>query len=230
MQAGKALSKFKRIKHGHKHIIFMEDDGPLPEAGYAREETLKRRQDKLEAANEQAAAYVTAGVGQLNVKPEREILRYIDSLSVSNQQEGFVYAWVCEDYPSHAKGLKVTEKSTRPGWEVVRGDMPEARERLDVRGYRKIGDSILMRCPAKQEHRNKLMERGLLEAQRESITGKLEEVGVQAEKRGFARVHLDMNDPLVQAAIKRGVSAQLAGQQFDGMLREGRIPGIEVGT
>lgn len=136
-------------------------------AGHQRDELSRKVSDQLaEEAEELQAETGVMAIDPAKLAPDREIIQVLDSQGVTESQPGYVYNWVRFRSASGIQGLAVDEKLSWkvkinseivPVWEVVKGaQFPEAKERLDVNGYRTIGDTILLR--ARQERYDALME------------------------------------------------------------------------
>lgn len=196
-----------------------EPEQPLPPPGDARRETLSRRKDALEAEAERLnEATEGAAIDPKAFEIDPEIARHVNPIRVSRPQPGYRYCWA--NYASQ-HGWQVRAKSTL-GWEVVTGDMVEAREHKAVDGTRRIGDVLLMRIP---ETRFAALER------REEQNRLRRHVAVDAEVREIAARHginvrSDPNDPIFQRYMKRHGARALARERFTTMLREGTVPGM----
>ena len=198
----------------------------LPPAGHARREELKKRTDTLapqaEAAN--AAVEGATAVDWSRVEPEREIMQYRDELSVSNKQDDYCYAWVNVDYPLNAKGLKVREKLALKGWDVVKGDNPEAIELKQTDGTRRLGDVILMRVKRDRFLELEAAEAAKRKAQQQSVTSNLEQLGQKYRRHGLI-VHAgsNLNPDMLNVMQNRARGAMAAREQLDQGLRDGSL-------
>lgn len=205
--------------------------GALPPAGDAQRDELKARGDALA---EQAETLGVVG-GAINPKAfaiDREIAGHVNELDVSNASPEYAYAWVW----TGQQGIKVKEKlarRVREGdglvvcWEVVNGDMPEASELKTVDGTRRLGDVMLLRC--RKERKEQLDAQDEIQrARREaSINEPLEELARKYPR--LVKVHTDLNDPTLQAGLRRGAARGFAAQQFDTAIRGGTVPGMPAG-
>ncbi len=128
----------------------------LPPAGYKREEELTKRTDILDEEIDKRSQD-TLAVDPSKLEVDREIRYDLDKgeLDVTESDPSYVYRWVqCErpsSNPSRMVDLlrykSITYQGKKyPTWEVVRGDMKEAREKKTALGTRQIGDTMLMRC------------------------------------------------------------------------------------
>lgn len=204
----------------------------LPDAGHARDEELAKRADDLQWAAEKAEAEQEVySFDPSKLKKDFDILQHLDELYVENAVPGYKYMWCYEGQ----RGREIVKK-TRLGWQVVQSDMPECPTLKDARGYRLIGDVILMRIPidkfeeleAAQEYRRLLQQKG--------VEGALREMGEKYRDKGFI-VHEDARnvsvgrsgktamDVMEQKARQTG-ARQTAMKGVDNMLRSGTVPGI----
>jgi hypothetical protein len=192
----------------------------LPPAGHQRDEELRRRTDTLQqAAEERADALGAHGFNPDVLAPDREILADFDGFEVSSRQPGFEYKWVPFDNPVANKGLMVAQAQTQ-GWQVVCGDMPEAKEKEIVGGMRKIGDTVLMRIPIERAEAIRARERQVYNAQHESAHSSLIELG---KRRGITVKPIGEVGPWMSQMSARDRGAQAAKQKYEQGLREGTL-------
>lgn len=203
----------------------------LPPAGHQRAEVLKARTDTLEAAAEQRAE--TLGKATIDPRTFRvvpELQAQLSSLMVTNALPDKVYAWVyCPNVQTPAANIMVQQKLAEtvfdesntpcPTWEVVKSDHPEALERKDVFGYRRIGDVILMRCDrakweALEQYRKFKAERAL------ASSG--DAINALSEKYGI-KVYDNLKD---SPALRSQMGQRLASEKFDRAVRDGTVPGV----
>jgi hypothetical protein len=132
------------------------DPNILPPPGHARRETLKRRMDRLTEEAERLAA--ESGMERIDeaklkaIAEDREVRQQfvvdantgIEDVPVSNKQPGYRYVWVWRD-PYNRLGGRIVFSYLRDGYEIVRGDMPEAQEYRSVTGERWAADAMLLR-------------------------------------------------------------------------------------
>ena len=203
----------------------------LPPAGDARREELRRRGDQLTQQAEQAPQLEGGAIDPRKFNVDRELAARFNSLEVSNQVDGYVYCWVrfgkgVMDDVGRKRALRVRDAEGHlcPVWEVVRGDMPEARELLDVQGFRVLGDVLLMRCRQELYDAVQAYEAELRRRQQEGVNTTLRELG---ERHGVT-VHTDLNDPVMKRALSHAHAQQVASNQVDRALREGTVPGLGV--
>ena len=200
----------------------------LPPAGHQRNEELKRRDDQLaQAAEETAQATGIEAIDPEVLKVESEIASQMDELYVTNRQPDYEYCWVNFDAPSSARGLMVKRKLAQRGWEVVTGDMPEAKEVKDVTGNRRVGDVILMRI--KKDRFAQLQRQEAEAAARfsSSAHSTLQQLGEKYRNKGVI-VHTPENmDPaLLKRMESHARGAMAAGQKLDQSLRDGTVEGL----
>lgn len=193
----------------------------LPPAGHARDEELRRRTDTLtQAAEERSAALDSNAIDPSMLAPDREILADFDGFEVSNRQPGFEYKWVPFDNPIANKGMLVSQAQTQ-GWQVVCGDMQEAKEKEIVGGMRKIGDTVLMRAPIEVVERIRARERQVYAAQHASVHSNLIELG---KRRGITVKPIgEVGNHVLQAMSARDRGAMAAQQKYDQALRDGSL-------
>lgn len=206
----------------------LAQEAPLPPPGHARREEVRRREERLAARVQELASKLEGGESVGNLAEalgiEREIVQKFDAdgvIRVSNARPDYVYAWISYDYPSHAKGAAVRRMLTRRGWEVVnewsctpeckRGrtatcghNMPEAPDLRQPDGTRKVGDTILMRCPKNIF----VLDAAIALAKR-----RLRERGKTATLGAMPfRKHEDPADPVVKEVYRR-LGRSSAGQE-----------------
>lgn len=130
-------------------------------AGHSRDEAMRKAADTL--AQEAEALADDIGIGAIDpskLEEDREIVNMLtDSSHVRGAVEGFVYCWVRFKSASGQNGVDEKLAWTiggDPVWEVVKGDMPEAKERKNESGYRVMADVLLMR--ARKDRYDKLQQ------------------------------------------------------------------------
>lgn len=140
------------MKQPKKRRWSAADKRPIDEpAGHKRDEAMRRSKDALEQEAEQLADELgVAGIDPSALEEDREVVQMLtDSSHVRDAQPGYVYCWVRFKSNSGANGVDEKLSWTiggSPVWEVVKGDMPEARERKNESGYRVMADVLLMRA------------------------------------------------------------------------------------
>ena len=207
----------------------------LPPAGHARDEVLRQRADTLEA--EAADRFGTTGAidpaafkedhdAQVALRKAGVIRSEAprDGNEVDDAEPGYVYCWAREDKPGEQVRWKLAKKVTMPDgsmaslWEIVCGDMPEAKAMRDVRGYRKMVDCILLRARA-DRHRAYQIEIATLTRQREQGTSEgMQELADRS--RGQIRVYSEA-DVSQKTTLDRAMAQGMARTQFTKKLREG---------
>lgn len=205
----------------------------LPEAGWERDEELARRKDKLEQAAEEASAqHERYAFDPKKIEPEWEILQHMDELTVEPKVEGYDYVWCYEGLG----GREITKKS-RLGWVVVQSEMPECPSLKDARGYRKIGDVILMRIPHDKFVKLKQYSEYKRLMQQKGVGAALREMGDKYRSKGFI-VHNDARDvsmggrggksvmDVMEGKARHTGARRTAMKGVDSMLRRGDVPGL----
>lgn len=190
-------------------------------AGDARREQIKINADVNAATIEQKSAAVET-INPDIFAPNREILANIDGLEVSDPQPGFIYSWKLFDNPKSNVGYWVNMAKSQ-GWQVVCGDMPEAKEHEIVGGMRKIGDTVLMRIPIALHQELERRERAAIDARSNAVHSNLMELG---KARGVIIKVIDgaNTDPaLLQQMEARTRGYMAADQKFDRALRDGSL-------
>ena len=208
-------------------------DPELAEAGWKRDEQLAQRKDALAQAAEQASEdRELYAFDPSKFDPEREIQNQLDELNVDNAQLGWRYFWCYE-----GQNGRFILLAQRQGWQVVQSNDPEAPSLKDARGYRKIGDTILMRTPeanyqkieAIRDYRNKVREQG--------VTSTLQEMSDKYRSKGIKMVDpheksIGRGGTLMDAMEKNAQTLgarQTAMKGVDTMLRNGTVPGLPKG-
>lgn len=230
------------------------DIDSLPAAGDARREEMLRRADGLT----QAAERLRDSVGIHNADPkafqvENEIGQFteggMDGSEVSDALDDYVYHWEQADIRNTFGNLWVTQAKSI-GWEVVGGDMPEAKERRFVDGTRRWGDTILMRMRRERANALEIVDRRRRLARSEGISLRVLE---EADRLGVAAY--DITDPKAPAHIRarfaeaqkasaeaarttmvstmrqagrnqRAMAGSLADQKLDRAIRAGNVPNM----
>lgn len=136
-------------------------------AGDERKDQLKANADALaERAETEFANQGAIDPKRMEIDPE--VAQHLGAESrdprewgrgkVRNMQPGMGYLWVRDDPDAIAEAENRFSDILPPnecsyegilwhGYEIVRGDMPEAKDRMDERRYRRISDTILCRAP-----------------------------------------------------------------------------------
>ena len=205
----------------------------LPEPGWERNEELDKRKDNLEqAAEETSEKQEVYSFDPKKMDKDWEILQHMDELTVEPAVDGYKYVWCYE-----GMGGREIVKKSRLGWIVVQSEMPECPNLKDARGYRKIGDVILMRIPmekfeklhAATEYRRLMQQKG--------VEGALREMGEKYRDKGFI-VHDDARNvsmggrggksimDVMEGKSRRTGAHRTAMKGVDQMMRTGTVPGI----
>ena len=193
----------------------------LPPPGDERREVLKERAEVLSQAAESQP--VEGGrIDPKRLRVENELAQHFNELEVTEKQPEFEYCWVQAGF--HGRYIKF--KSTE-GWEVVQGDMPEARELkgMGMDTTRRLGDVILMRMQKDRYLALKRRREAHQRAVETGITTELEELGAKYRDSGLL-VHTKPDDQLLKRMASGAAARQMAGQRFDTMIRTGTVPGV----
>lgn len=164
------------------------------------------------------------------LRPVREILVAVESLnSITGAVPGYVYTWqryIAQNAQAPVDILLLLEidgpDGREPLWEVVKGKMPEARERMASDGTRRVGDVMLLRTTQDKYDALRRYEQMKVDRQLQSVEQPLHDF---AAATGLEIGPLSTNHP----SMKRGFARQVANQQFDKMVRTGRVPGARPG-
>ena len=205
----------------------------LPEPGYMRHETLRRRQDELQAESERLADQMIRGtVDPKKLEIANEIASKTQWMTVSNADPAFVYGWVSKNrYGQHVQSMH------RMGWVTVQGDDPEAIELKGSHGgtspgtTRELGDVVLMKVPKERYIVLKaLEEKRKREVQRASTAGLVELAGkyrknVKLSAYRMEDPHGDLSGPEIRP---RTFTSKMGAQRFVQDLRDGTVPGMEI--
>lgn len=198
----------------------------LPPAGDERRETLAKRKDELDELAEELAGEVDAGkIDPSKYEPINEILQHLDSSEVTNRLPEYEYLW-----QSTARSGYFIRKSQLEGYEVVQGDMPEAKELMGIRAdtTRHWGDCILMRIRKDLHLRNQRRDRARRRMQQEGVTETLAEYQDRLRQYGII-VHTDAQGKMMERMMSRAAARQVAGQKIGDMLKSPQgIPGLPV--
>jgi hypothetical protein len=214
----------------------------LPPAGDERREQLARNADAL-AEQQDALGQTTVTVDPAKLKEDREILRYIvndtfNQLDVENAQPGYRYCW-CPDYDQQIRAKQaltvkeIPSQRTIPVWDIVRGDMPESPSLKDVRTFRKLGDTILMRARDEIVQALDRYERELNEAAAgipQHVDALIEETARRTGRQSITPHVMVGTSPREyfkqRSELVRGVRSGPIGTAA---LKSGTVPGFRVG-
>lgn len=210
--------------------------GPSPAdlpAGDARREAQAAVKDQL-AETAETQGFERGVIDPRKFKIENEIAMHFNDLEVSEAQPEYEYCWVQAGFSGRFIKEKLSVRvrlggTMEPVWEVVNGDMPEARE---LKGQmadttRRLGDVILMRARKDRFLRVKQLREAHKAAMFTGTTTELEEMARILSTRGVsAVVRTDMAGDQLQAMAQRAAIRQQAAQMVSGMLRAGTVPGL----
>jgi len=218
------------------------EDESAPPPGYNRNEALRKQADALARQAEELLGQIEVGTADpAKLKVDREVRAAINEYNevyVSNADTNYKYAWVFRD-PHGEYGGRAVRKMQALGWEVVKGDMPEAQEHNHIEG-RVVADCLLMRC--RLDHWMVLQKRDRLlrQAQQAGVYANLYDVADQAGVRVWGGEGQDIPDFVNQAVSGQADQrrARALGQYhrlnssgaIDRMLRQGAIPGVPIRT
>jgi len=211
----------------------------LPPPGDARREVLRERTETLERAAEELHPDKEA-LDPSRYRPIREVQAMLQQSvmdrTITKALPTYEYCLVRYREPGSQVEIKETQEvyDTQAGckvpvWEVVQGIMPEMAERRDVRGYRVIADTLLMRgrkdrVAAWREHERWLAQRHQQKSQGEVLD--------QARRtRGVRVVETEMPDPgltVTQGAMREALAKQLGSKLATVQLKTGQVPGMEL--
>jgi hypothetical protein len=212
----------------------------LPPPGDARRETLKARQDTLEAAIA-AMPDDHERLDPSRYRPIREVqgmlaesLRVGERQPISGQLPDYEYCLVRFKEPGSQVEIKETQEvwDSVAGckvavWEVVQGTMPEMAERRDVHGYRVIADTLLMRgrkdrVAAWRDHEAWYANRH----QRQQLA----EINGPATARGVRIVESHQRETseltVTPSVMREALAKQLGTQLVTERLKAGTQPGL----
>ena len=219
-----------------KRVIPNPNQRPLPPAGHRRDEEMRRRRDELmELADKLTSQMESEGiidsgaprsVNLAELSLENEVLSKRDLMRVKHGQEEYEYYWA-NHMAQH--GVEVLAKQA-DGWEVVTKRDPEAKDMpTDALGRVCIADVVLMRIRLEKYVELKRFERAARRLRQEGVEAAFEELGDKYARRGII-AHSQMPTQIAErASTRREVVRQRALHHFDGMLRDGRVPGVRPG-
>lgn len=210
-------------------------EGNLPASQYAAAEAKREKAAELmaEAAEMETAADLGV-VDPSKLKIDREVSALLDNtfkeIEVEDPQEGFRYVWIFRD-PHNDTGGAAVRRMQSIGYEVVSGDMPEARKRKSVTGERWVADCLLMRVPMEkyldhqiaERRRRLLLQDALLNPLRE-MTDRL---GVKLfdELPDFATDQIHASARMKRAEARADYHRMNRDGTVDNMIRKGRVAG-----
>lgn len=206
------------------------NDPQLPPAGHKRTEELKRREASLNEQAEQEMNQVERhAIDPEKLKLDNEIQQHFDEfneLAVTNPDPSYVYCWTNAGYNGLFVKLKMAEH-----WEVVQGDMEEAREHRGIAAdtTRRVGDVILMRI--RKDYYKRLLRQRQAKAERNlnGITSNLQDLAHKYRDTGVKVKMIEdgtMDDRTLDTMAKRAQAQSTAQRMQDKWLREGTMPGM----
>lgn len=232
---------------------------PLAEPGHQRREQLKARQDALMAEIETISAQLESeGVDPAKLdktKIPREVMAAMDfanaEVYVSNANDNYRYAWIYRD-PASRYGNRAVRSMQVIGYEVVIGDMPEAKEHAHGPARERfVSDCILMRIRKENYEKWQLRDR-LRRAQIENgvtagffdmaakrgvrvfdqntmpdhIRGYMESNAVSRRPTGKG-LRTEVNIPSAQT-LRVQAARQLAMDKLSAQIKAGTVEGLDV--
>ena len=207
-----------------------ESPADLP-AGDARREAQARAADQLAEAAE-ARGIEGGAIDPKKFVIENEIAQHFNELEVTNAQPEYEYCWVHSGQHGRFIMMKMSERvkingEVMPVWEVVQGDMPEARE---LKGQmadttRRLGDVILMRARKECALRVRQWREQRRLAMFEGSTTELMEMGERHRHRGVV-IRTDFGPDQLEMMGRRAMMRQQAVGMVDKMIRTGSVPGL----
>lgn len=206
----------------------------LPDAGWKRDEVLKRRQANLEEEAEELAEKLLIGaIDDKHFQVDREIAQRLEYLHVENARDDMAYYWA--NFVSD-HGKQVTDKKTQ-GWEVVSGtgkDCPEAPDCIDADGTRRLGDVLLMRISRERAVYQRALER-VESLRKRSMHLNTDQLAEMAARHGFKITDID-SDMQRRIEQRQATQQRQAVNQVQNAYRVlgkrlekgGTIPGIPI--
>lgn len=201
--------------------------------GDARREAQRVAADDLAEKAESLGAEGGA-IDPKKFKVEREIAQHFNELEVTEAQPEYEYCWVNAGFAGRFIKAKLSERVRLGGsivavWEIVQGDMPEARE---LRGMmadttRRLGDVILMRARKDAFLRVKQLREARVRALHTGTTTELEEMAEQQRRQGRnVVIRTDFGPDQLEQMGRRAMVRQQAMGMVDQMIRNGSVPGL----
>jgi len=204
-------------------------DPELEPAGFKRNEQLAKRKDDLaQAAEELSDGAEVYGFDISKFDPEREIQNLLDELHVDGQLDNRRYFWCYEGQNGY-----FVRKAVRMGWTVVKSEDPECPELKDARGYRKIGDTILMQTSVANYEKIQAIREYQQLVHEKGVGAGLKELGERYANKGF-KVHDDVDGKqfgkgTLMDTMKNRASRQTAANAVGKMVKDGTVPGMPAG-
>jgi hypothetical protein len=216
-------------------------EGILDAAGDTRRDNLALKAEKLIAAANKLLEQIDVEVADpANLEVDNEVRQALNDLNevyVSNAQSEFAYAWQFRD-PRNEFGGRYVRKMQALGYEVVSGDMPEAKEHKFVDGTRVVADCLLMRIRIDRLAVLARRDRLLRDAQQAGIVARVAELAERANTRLYDKLPGFVEEAITSQADQRRANLRTravrdfhrlnSGGKLDRAIREGRIPGGPV--
>ncbi|KKK54983.1 hypothetical protein LCGC14_3079180, partial [marine sediment metagenome] len=209
----------------------------LPPAGYERNEELLKRVDKLEALVEEkinGAEVHSIDPRSFQIDPAMQhLLDERGRFHVSKADPVYQYTWVYT-----GQGGQMVWQKKYWGWEVVQGNMLEAKEAQKAEDTtRRIADTLLMRMRLDVYYKLEDALARKRQAIEQGSTNNLMELGQKYAKHGI-KVHTDGDGQFAsrrgpnvlstlesRAASGFGVHRE-ASKQVGQMAKDGTLPGV----
>lgn len=232
----------KIVSQEEAELLRQQRDSSLPPPGYTRDEILRMRTGELEKLADELSEHALS-IDPRSLGIDREI-QFALSNALTDLQNDHEYCLVC----TRQDGKDVWDKKLE-GWEVVCGDMPEAKNLKNVGAAdstRRIGDTILMRI-TKEKYIRVIAGQRLAARKRESlVSAGVIQAGERAAAKSDGKIRL-IEDPTARKmpggnlvdvmearsgrrghpkTMKDRAFHQQAQQGVDQMLKEGRVPGL----
>lgn len=198
-------------------------------------EELSRKAERLIQAAQKLLDQIEVETADPNqLQADREIRQALDEFNevyVSNQQGEYAYAWIYRD-PSNQLGGRYVRQMQALGWEVVRAEMPEAKEHTFVDSTRVVADCLLMRIRLDRKLLLDKRDALLREAQQVGIVSRIQDLAERAGTRVYDKLPGFVEEAMSSQAQARRQQAVRAfhrmnsGGKVDRMIRTGTIPGV----
>jgi hypothetical protein len=202
------------------------------------EEIARKAERLISAANKLLEQIEVTRADPENLEIENEVRQALNEMNevyVSNAQPEYAYAWIYRD-PHNEFGGRWVRRMQAIGWELVSGDMPEAKEHRFVDGTRVVADCVLMRIRLDRKLLLDKRDRLLREAQQAGIVSRVHELAERAGTRVYEKLpgfveeamssQADARRAQVRARALRDFHRLNAGGKIDQMLKTGTIPGV----
>lgn len=201
----------------------------LPAAGFERDEELREREDVLQEAAEVVGE--KRGIESIDpekLKVDRDIQRAFeegDFIDISGALENYEYCWVYFGL----NGQWIWKKK-KLMWEVVSGNMSEAREYMASDGTRRVGDVLLMRVKKEVKEALDAREEVVRKRRELGVEGELRELGDKHQGKGF-QVHIGEDSTFASGrgmmeVMEKRAATKMGMQVVDEQLRKGDVPGM----